>query len=177
MKTKHILTSISIFASLVANAQVGVNTQNPQGILHVDGAKDNAVSGAPTALQGQNDFLVTSSGNVGVGTLAPVAKLEVNGASINSGAYDAGSATSIDFSRSNLAYTSASAGNFTLNNIRNGGTYSLSVRGAVSGTASFTIPGFTVKYISNKATVANKETVYTLLAMGTTVYAYMASGF
>lgn len=58
---------------------VGINTSNPQGVFHVDGAKDNPATGAPTEAQQDNDFLVTSTGSTGIGTTTPhiSAKLEV----------------------------------------------------------------------------------------------------
>jgi len=115
--------------------------------------------------------------NVGIGTTSPASRLEIDGASTNKSAYNAGSSTTIDYSKSNLAYTSASAGNFTLQNIKDGGTYTLSVRGAASGTSAFTATGFTVKYVHNTATIADKETLYTLMVMGSTVYVHMISGF
>ncbi|CAI8704152.1 hypothetical protein [Chryseobacterium sp. IT-36CA2] len=58
-------------------SQVGINTTNPQGTFHVDGAKDNASTGAPTVSQQANDFVVTSAGNVGIGTVSPTNKLEI----------------------------------------------------------------------------------------------------
>lgn len=58
-------------------AQVGVNTTNPQGSFHIDGAKDNPTTGAPSTTQQANDVVVTSSGNIGVGTTTPTVKLEV----------------------------------------------------------------------------------------------------
>lgn len=115
--------------------------------------------------------------NVGIGTSSPASKLEVDGASTNKLAYNAGASATIDFSKSNLAYTTASATAFTLNNIKDGGTYTLSVRGTTSGTSSFTASGFTVKYVHNTATIANKETLYTFMVIGTTVYVHMISGF
>ncbi|MBS7253617.1 hypothetical protein [Flavobacterium branchiicola] len=68
-----------ILISLSSYAQTGINTLNPHTILHVDGAKDNPLSGAPTAAQQANDVAVTAQGNLGVGTIAPAAKLEVVG--------------------------------------------------------------------------------------------------
>ena len=61
-------------------SQVGINTTNPQGIFHVDGSKDNATTGVPTILQQSNDFTVTSTGRVGIGTVSPNASamLDVN---------------------------------------------------------------------------------------------------
>ncbi|MBV8325188.1 tail fiber domain-containing protein [Chryseobacterium sp.] len=60
-------------------AQVGVHTSNPQGSFHVDGGKDNATTGVPTAVQQLNDFVVKPNGTTGIGTLSPGEKLEVNG--------------------------------------------------------------------------------------------------
>lgn len=69
---------ILIFSSYInIIAQVGINTANPQATLHVDGAKDNNILGAPTTNQQMNDFVITSSGNLGVGTIMPSQKLEI----------------------------------------------------------------------------------------------------
>ncbi len=65
---------IFIASLLVLNlslGQVGINTNNPQGILNVDGAKDNPATGNPTAVQQANDFIVTEKGSVGIGTTNP----------------------------------------------------------------------------------------------------------
>lgn len=117
-----------------------------------------------------------ANGNVGIGTTAPTSKLEVDGAATNKNAFNAGSGTTIDFSKSNLAFTSASPGAFTLNNMKDGGTYTLAVQGNTAGTASFTASGFTFKSPNNGLTVANKHTLYTFLVMGSTVYYYMTTG-
>ncbi len=124
------------------------------------------------------------AGNVGIGTSNPTSRLEVNGAATNTTAFNAAAGTSIDFSRSNLAYTTASAGAFTLTNLKDGGTYTLAVQGTTSGTSSFsgTNPSgttLTIKYVNNGATIVagGKHTLYTFLVMGTNVYVYMATGF
>lgn len=47
-------TTILLIAGIVMtkiSAQIGVNTSNPQTAFHVDGAKDNPATGAPTAAQ------------------------------------------------------------------------------------------------------------------------------
>lgn len=61
-------------------SQVGINTVNPQGAFHIDGAKDNPTTGVPTPLQQANDFTVTPTGRVGIGTVSPNASamLDVN---------------------------------------------------------------------------------------------------
>ncbi|WP_048503820.1 hypothetical protein [Chryseobacterium sp. BLS98] len=73
---------ITILFGTFIFGQVGVNTPNPQGIFHVDGAKDNFASGAPSAVQQANDFIVMPNGNVGIGTVAPnaYAKLDITAA-------------------------------------------------------------------------------------------------
>lgn len=117
------------------------------------------------------------TGNVGIGTTSPTSRLEVNGSATNSAAFNSGSATAILFNNSNLAYTSASPTAFFLQGIKDGGTYTLAVQGTTSGTASFTAVGFTFKSINNGTTIAGKDTLYTFVVMGTTVYVYMATGF
>ncbi|MDH6254418.1 hypothetical protein M2347_004145 [Chryseobacterium sp. H1D6B] len=76
--TRKLLTAFSVFAlSAVTFAQVGISTNNPQASFHIDGAKDNPASGAPSAAQQANDFAVTNTGNVGIGTTTPTEKLDV----------------------------------------------------------------------------------------------------
>ncbi|QYN49195.1 hypothetical protein GYM73_06090 [Apibacter sp. ESL0432] len=86
MKTKFIFLGM-LLVPILSFSQIGVNTNNPQGTFHVDGMKDNAEIGAPTPFQGANDFIVTSDGNVGVGTAYPDASsiLELNVEGLSSG--------------------------------------------------------------------------------------------
>ncbi|MCS4300933.1 hypothetical protein [Chryseobacterium sp. BIGb0232] len=76
-----------LFASLcmpsVLYSQIGVGTENPRQAFHIDGAKDNAVTGAPTLAQSLNDVAVTSTGSVGIGTITPNNKLELNSGTAN----------------------------------------------------------------------------------------------
>lgn len=102
--------------------------------------------------------------------------VEVDGASTNKVAYDAGSSTTIDFTKSNLAYTSTSPTNFILNGIKDGGTYTLAVQGTAAGQAAFESNGFTFKSKNNGANIEGSETLYTFLVMGTTVYYSMTTG-
>lgn len=67
-------TTVGVFA------QTGIGTKNPMGALHVDGAKDNPVTGAPTALQAQNDFIITNTGFIGVGVINPLVKMDLRSA-------------------------------------------------------------------------------------------------
>ena len=77
MNTNKIFLVFALIFTTFASSQVGIGTQNPQGIFNIDGAKDNATSGAPTATQQRNDFVVMPSGRVGIGTTAPTSNIEV----------------------------------------------------------------------------------------------------
>ena len=91
-----------------------------------------------------NRVRVDASGNLNI-----LNDLIVDGAAYNNTAYDAGASTTIDFELSNLAYTNASAQNtFTLQNIKDGGTYSLSVRGNNGGTIANQTEVFWVNILS-----------------------------
>jgi hypothetical protein len=122
-------------------------------------------------------FVDGTNHKVGIGTNTPTSKLEINGAATNTTAINASSSTTIDFALSNLAYTTSSAGSFALNNIKDGGTYTLAVQGSTSGTSSFSSSSFTFYSTNNGATTSNKQTLYTFIVMGTKVYYYMATGF
>ncbi|MBB4805513.1 hypothetical protein HNP38_000785 [Chryseobacterium defluvii] len=76
---KDILLLLVFLVSFTANSQIGINTTNPQAILHIDGAKDNPATGAPSAIQQSNDLAVTSAGRVGIGTIIPTAQLQTTG--------------------------------------------------------------------------------------------------
>ncbi|WP_027381428.1 autotransporter outer membrane beta-barrel domain-containing protein [Chryseobacterium daeguense] len=74
MKTTIVL---AVLLPAVYYSQVGVNTSNPQAAFHVDGGKDNAVSGVPTTLQQSNDLAVSNLGRVGIGITNPAARLHL----------------------------------------------------------------------------------------------------
>ncbi|UZT98113.1 hypothetical protein ODZ84_00650 [Chryseobacterium fluminis] len=78
-KNAFILVAAATLMIGRVTAQVGINTANPQGVFSVDGAKDNPATGTPTATQQLNDFSVTATGNVGIGNVAPAAKLDIVG--------------------------------------------------------------------------------------------------
>lgn len=77
MKKTIFTISVLLFACL-AHSQVGINTENPQQIFHVDGQKDNPVTGNPSTTQQRNDVVVTENGQIGIGTTSPTTKLEIN---------------------------------------------------------------------------------------------------
>ncbi|PKF75598.1 hypothetical protein CW752_02965 [Chryseobacterium sp. PMSZPI] len=64
---------------------VGINTTNPQGVFHVDGAKDNPATGTPTVAQQANDVVVLNNGYVGIGTVLPKQQLHITELNTTSG--------------------------------------------------------------------------------------------
>lgn len=70
---------LTTFLSSMIYSQVGINTQNPQGIFNIDGRKDNPTTGVPTVAQQSNDLMMSAAGNVGLGTVTPQTKLHVAG--------------------------------------------------------------------------------------------------
>lgn len=85
MKNFFLLLGLSFATNL--SAQSGINTANPQGSFHIDADKDNNLSGAPTLAQQGNDFMITSAGNVGIGTTTPNTKVEVNSGTANTSGF------------------------------------------------------------------------------------------
>ena len=80
---KYIYLFITAFVSIgVCQAQVGINTHNPLGIFHIDGKKDNQM--IVTNLQLLNDFVISSEGYVGVGSV-PSVRLQIYTGSPGSG--------------------------------------------------------------------------------------------
>ncbi|MBP1617594.1 MAG: hypothetical protein H6Q14_1421 [Bacteroidetes bacterium] len=73
---RNVFIIMALFSTF-AFSQVGINTQNLQGIFHIDGAKDNPTTGTPSVAQQANDFIVTAQGYVGIGTTSPSSKLQI----------------------------------------------------------------------------------------------------
>lgn len=72
---KKYTTIICILYSLILFSQIGINTSNPQGVFNIDAKSSigtiNSSTGLPSPIQGSDDFIVTSKGSVGIGTLYP----------------------------------------------------------------------------------------------------------
>jgi hypothetical protein len=125
---------------------------------------------------------ILKNGNVGIGTTAPDASLDVNGAIKSTAVSNAG--TTIDFSTGNLQYTSADCGSITLNNLKSGGVYNLAVQGTTGGTCLFTAysdngtTALTVKTgTTNMVQSAGVHTIFSFMVMGNYVYVMSADGF
>jgi len=77
---KKNLLSLALIVSCTTSAQIGISTSNPLGTLHVDGAKDNAISATPAQIS--NDLIITNSGFIGAGVLNPIVKLDMRSAGL-----------------------------------------------------------------------------------------------
>jgi hypothetical protein len=99
-------------------------------------------------------------------------------AATNTIAYNAETSLTIDFGQSNLAYTSGggTAPAYILQNIKNGGAYSLILTSTTnSGVGTFTAAGFTIKYMGTTGMTSGKSHIYSFIVVGTVVYVSMAT--
>lgn len=139
-----------------------------------------------------NLLLQPSGGNVGIGTTTPSEKLDVSGNIRASGQLSTGAQTltggtsTVDWNTGNAISTDYNcASSVTMNNLRNGGTYTLVVTDTGTtqctfGTSTTGTDAATVTYRfkpANAARTTTSHTVYTLMRVGTVVYVSWASGF
>jgi hypothetical protein len=99
-------------------------------------------------------------------------------AATNTTAYNALASNTIDFSLSNLAYTSfgGAAPSYTLTNLKNGGAYTLVLTSTSnSASATFIASGFTFRYMGTTGMTALKHHIYSFIVIDTTVYVSMAT--
>jgi hypothetical protein len=57
---------------------VGINTENIQGLFHIDAAGNNPVSGSIPPAQQADDVVITAEGYVGIGTATPTTRLHIH---------------------------------------------------------------------------------------------------
>ena len=78
---KKFLILLGIFCIGLLNAQVGVNTKEPKGMLHIDPRIDTQSDGSNAS----DDVIITNEGKLGIGTLNPDALLHMktNGTAAN----------------------------------------------------------------------------------------------
>jgi hypothetical protein len=150
--------------------------QGPTGFLSSGSAAGNTPYWNGTAWVVNNSNIHNNGANVGVGSTFPTSKFEVNGAATNTLAFNAGSSSTIDFSQSNLAFSSAVGTTYTLNNIKNGGAYSLVLTATGNaGNAVFSAAGFTFKFMGTRAMSLGKSHIYSFIVVGSVVYISMAT--
>ncbi|WP_306619828.1 hypothetical protein [Chryseobacterium ginsenosidimutans] len=85
------MACILIFSASKIMAQTGFFTPNPVHPLQIDAAKDNGAT--PDATKLSNDVVVTSAGNLGLGVLNPVTKVDLRSVSPTNGIIGVGSNT------------------------------------------------------------------------------------
>jgi hypothetical protein len=160
------------------NTGIGYNASvaTGDGVTNATAIGNGASASASNTIQLGNTSVtdVKTSGKI------TAAGAEFTKSATNSVAFDAGSSTSINFSNSNLAYTTAVPQAFTLTGMKDGGTYTLAVRGSGTNTSSFSGnnpsgTAFTFTSLGNYAATSNKHTLYTFIVMGSVVYFSMVS--
>ena len=114
-------------------------------------------------IAGTSLMSITSTGNVGIGTTSPDAKLKVQGGRIVASQYSVTGST-VDFNNGNVQILSSVGGSaITLNNMIDGGAYTLIIADTTSRT--YTFPNCTnARYLpKNGATTSGKHSIYTIL--------------
>jgi hypothetical protein len=150
--------------------------QGPSGLLSSGSAAGNTPYWDGTTWVVNSSNIFNNGANVGIGTTTPTTKLQVSGAATNASTFNAGSSSTIDFSQSNLAYSSAATNAITLSNLKDGGAYSLILTSTTnSGSVVFTAAGFTFKYMGTSAMTSGKTHIYSFIVAGTNVYVSMAT--
>jgi hypothetical protein len=176
--TAQIITSFAPTGSGSDLAAISVRPSSTAATGSYLIAADNAA--------GTTKFYVTDVGTVfvkaaiGVNTAVTTAAIDVTSGQILSRSMNVGSGTTIDFNNGNVQYTSvAPPTTITLNNMLDGGSYTLICTSSTSGTFSFTTTGLT-QYFSpaNGATAGTSGgTVYTFIRAGSNVWISWITGF
>jgi hypothetical protein len=117
------------------------------------------------------------SGKVGIGNNNPDTALDVQG-QIHSRTLDNTGATTIDWDNGNIQYTTDSCQNYAFTNVKDGGSYTFTVKGALSVQCNFSTSGLTYRFSpSNGITNASTHTIYTFFRAGSDVYVSWVSGY
>lgn len=75
---KYIISCLCINIGMFSlQAQIGINTERPQALLHIDAKSNNSLTGVLPDAEVLDDVVITSEGNIGIGTIAPKRKLHI----------------------------------------------------------------------------------------------------
>ncbi len=183
--------------TLAAGDTAGGVADRPGGTLYLKGGESNGTGTSEVHIQtasagstgttmnsSTTKVVIKGSGNVGIGSTAPEAKLDVQG-QIRSKSHSQSTAA-IDWDNGNAITTSFNCGsNITFANMLDGASYTLVVTGTGTSQCNFstTVTGndaATVSYRfkpANGTRTASSHTVYSLLRVGSTVYVSWISDF
>lgn len=75
-KKIYLLVCFSTFF-LTVHAQIGINTDYPKGLLHIDAKSDNGTVTIPMTIS--DDIVFDGNGNMGVGNISPISKVDIKG--------------------------------------------------------------------------------------------------
>ena len=59
-------------------AQLGINTNNPQQLVHIDNQNNNPSIGIPSAAEQLDDVVMTKDGRLGIGLTQPSTRVDIN---------------------------------------------------------------------------------------------------
>jgi hypothetical protein len=79
---KKLTLLLALLGGLLTAAQaqtgvIGINTVNPQGVLHIDGIGNNPQSGSVGAAQAEDDVIIDASGRIGIGLPNPATRVDI----------------------------------------------------------------------------------------------------
>jgi len=124
---------------------------------------------------------VDSSGNVGISSTIPTAKLDVGGQtrSTNSaGATQANASAAVNWNNGNVQTMSVDCATTAFTNMLDSGTYVLAVSETGTSTCVFSQAGLTFYFSpANAARSSGQRTVYTFQRIGNDVYVSWVRGF
>ncbi|QCX52872.1 hypothetical protein [Elizabethkingia sp. JS20170427COW] len=75
---KYILSILS-FIPFIVYSQIGIGTQAPQQLVHIDAAKNNNNADPSGTPEESDDVVITNKGMIGVGTITPKTRLDLRG--------------------------------------------------------------------------------------------------